>query len=216
MPRPSVPLLSRDQIAIAALAQLDESGTLTLPKLASGLNVSVSSIYHHFAGGREEIIERIRGLLTGEWPSPLDEDLDWRDYAEQWAHGYRAAMARHPHVVPLLTLQTVSAPETLASYEALARVLRRAGFADEDLLHAVSVLDCFILGSALDASAPLDVWADSGDPGSALRAAIAVTRTQPGDRSLRSFELGLHALLAGLAELLRVSPPGPRGRRSSC
>jgi hypothetical protein len=134
---------------------------------------------------------------------PLDPATDWREYTEQWAHRYRSAMAGHPHVVPLLTLQTVSAPETLAGYEALARVLRTAGFAAEDLLHVVSVLDSFILGSALDAGAPLDVWADSGDPDSALGAAIAATRAQPDDRSLRSFEIGLRILLTGLAGLIR-------------
>ncbi|TMR99192.1 TetR/AcrR family transcriptional regulator C-terminal domain-containing protein [Nonomuraea basaltis] len=203
MPRPSVPRLSRDQIAAAALSQIDETGALSLPKLAATLNVSVSSIYHHFANGREEVIEGIRGLLTREVIDPLDPTMGWREYTEQWAHRYRSAMARHPHVVPLLTLQTVSAPETLASYEALAMVLRKAGFAADDLLHVVSVLDCFILGSALDASAPLDVWADSGAPESALSAAIAATRAQPGDRSRRSFEIGLHILIAGLADLLR-------------
>ncbi|GAA3389174.1 TetR/AcrR family transcriptional regulator C-terminal domain-containing protein [Cryptosporangium minutisporangium] len=202
MPRPSVPLLSRDQIAAAALAQIDETGTLTLPKLATTLNVSVSSIYHHFAGGREAVIEGIRGLLSRDFEGPFDETAGWRAYTEEWARRYRATMARHPGVVPLLTAQTVTAPETLASYEALADVLSRAGFADEDLLHAVSVLDCFILGSALDAAAPMDVWADSGNPESALSAAIAATRSQPGDRSQRSFEIGLNSLLAGLAQLV--------------
>lgn len=203
MARPSTPILSRDQIAAAALGQIDETGALSLPRLAATLSVSVSSIYHHFAGGREDVIEGIRALLTTEWADPPDQDLDWQEYAEQWAHRYRAAMARHPRVVPLLTLQTVSAPETVAGYEALAAVLRRAGFADQDLVHAVSVLDCFILGSALDASAPLDVWADTGDPDSALGAAIAATRAQPGDRSRRSFEIGLRILLAGLAAFIR-------------
>ncbi|MFG2005494.1 TetR/AcrR family transcriptional regulator [Spirillospora sp. NPDC048911] len=203
MPRPSAPLLSRDQIAAAALSQIDETGGLSLPRVAATLNVSVSSIYHHFPSGREGVIEGIRGLLSREVPSPLDQNLDWRQYTEQWAHRYRSGFARHPHLVPLLTLQTVTAPETVASYEALAAVLRRAGFAPEDLLHAVSVLDCFILGSALDASAPLDVWADSGDPESALSAAIAATRAQPGDRAQRSFEIGLGLLLTGLAQLIK-------------
>lgn len=202
MPRPSVPLLSRDQIAAAALSQIDETGALSLPKLAATLNVSVSSIYHHFASGREEVIEGIRGLLTHEVTGPLIQNVDWREYTEQWARRYRSVLARHPHVVPLLTLQTVSAPETLAAYEALATVLRRAGFAAEDLLHVISVLDCFVLGSALDASAPLEVWADSGDPESALSTAIAATRAQPGDRSQRSFEIGLRIFLTGLAELV--------------
>jgi len=125
----------------------------------------------------------------------------WQDFARRWARRYRETMAAHPHVVPLLTAQTVSHPATLASYEALAQVLRRGRFGDEDLLHAVTVLDCFVLGSALDAGAPLDVWADTGEEDSALASAVRATRARPGDRSLRSFETGLENLLTGLAPL---------------
>jgi hypothetical protein len=132
VPRPVAPLLSREQIASAALGLIDEAGTFTLPGLAA---------------------------------------------------------------------QTVSDERTLATYEALARVLRDAGFRDEELLHAVTILDCFILGSALDAAAPLDVWADSDDPESALGAAIRTARAEPERRSERSFEIGLRIILAGLGEL---------------
>ena len=64
MPRPVAPLLSREQIASAALELIDETGTFTLPGLARRLGVSASSIYHHFPGGREAIIEAIRGHLA--------------------------------------------------------------------------------------------------------------------------------------------------------
>ncbi len=81
-----------------------------------------------------------------------------------------------------MTAQTVTHPSTLASYETLAQVLHDAGFDDEELLHAVTVLDDFVLGSALDAGAPVEVWADSGRPDSALSRAIRATKAQPGDR----------------------------------
>ncbi|GAA4973390.1 TetR/AcrR family transcriptional regulator C-terminal domain-containing protein [Kineococcus glutinatus] len=207
MARPTTPLLSRQQILTAALELLDETGSFTLPRLAARLGVSASSIYHHVKGGREEIVEGIRGLLTdGAMPAEDDGEPDWQEFARRWARGYRAAMAAHPHVIALLTAQTVSDPLTLASYEALAQVLQRSGFGEEELLHAVTVLDCFVLGSALDAGAPLDVWADAGDPASAMSRAIAATRTRPGDRSARSFELGLRILLTGL-DALRTAVP---------
>ncbi|BEL08661.1 TetR/AcrR family transcriptional regulator C-terminal domain-containing protein [Actinoplanes sichuanensis] len=199
MPRPVAPLLSREQIASAALDLIDETGTFTLPGLARRLGVSASSIYHHFPGGREAIIEAIRGHLTAG-PAPAT-GTDWQTYAREWAREYRRAFARHPKVVPMLTAQTVSDPRTLATYEALARVLRDAGFHEEELLHAVTILDCFILGSALDAAAPLDVWAASDDPESALGAAIRTASPEPERRSERSFEIGLRVLLTGLADL---------------
>ncbi|BCY07849.1 TetR/AcrR family transcriptional regulator [Actinoplanes sp. L3-i22] len=205
VPRPTTPLLSREQIAGAALTLVDEAGTFTLPSLAKVLGVSASSIYHHFPGGREAIIEAIRGLLAGEVLVVDAGRTDWRQAAADWAQDYRASFALHPKVVPLLTAQTVTDPRTLAGYEGLARVLRDAGFGAENLLHAVTILDCFILGSALDAGAPIDVWAASPDPESALGAAIRVSRARAGDRSARSFEIGLRILLAGLASLVEGS-----------
>lgn len=202
MARPTSPLLHRDQILTGALDLLDETGVFTLPALARRLGVSASSIYHHVPGGREDIVEGVRGLLTGQEEVPAQPGEDWRVFAGRWARSYRASMAAHPHVVPLLTAQTVTNPLTLAWYEQLAGVLRDAGFGPDELLHVVTVLDNFVLGSALDSAAPLDVWADPGDDGSALGEAVRATRAQPGDRSLRAFETGLRILLGGLGELL--------------
>ncbi|WP_432560856.1 TetR/AcrR family transcriptional regulator [Kineococcus sp. SYSU DK003] len=202
MARPTTPLLSREQILRAGLAQVDRTGSLGLPGLARELGVSTSSLYHHVKGGREEVVEGIRGLLSVE--GMTRERLpgeDWRAFTRRWAGGYRAAYAAHPAVVPLLTAQTVTHPATLASYEVLADVLHEAGFGDEELLHAVTVLDCFVLGSALDAGAPVQVWADAGTEGSRLSRAIRATNAQPGDRSERAFHLGLESLLAGLERL---------------
>lgn len=203
MARPSVPLLSRDLVLRAALDRIDRTGTLALPALARDLGVGTSSLYHHFTGGREEVVEGIRGLLyETSMPSAPSAAEDWQDFTRRWAGGYRAAFAAHPAAVPLMTAQTVSHPATLASYEALAVVLHDAGFEDELLLHAVTVLDCFVLGSALDAGAPVDVWAEDADLTPTLSRAIAATRAQPGDRSRRSFDLGLESLLRGLRDLL--------------
>ncbi|GAA3641473.1 TetR/AcrR family transcriptional regulator C-terminal domain-containing protein [Kineosporia mesophila] len=204
MARPAKPLLSREAILHAALAQLDATGTLALPALARELGVSTSSLYHHVKGGREEVIEGIRGLLSvSAMLSDRRPGETWRDFTARWATSYRAAYAAHPAVVPLMTAQTVAHPATLASYETLAQVLHDAGFGDQDLLHVMTVLDSFILGSALDAGAPVEVWADSGDPDSALSRARGATLAQPGDRSERAFRLGLESLLAGLEDLRR-------------
>jgi AcrR family transcriptional regulator len=215
LPRPLVPLLAREQIAAAALALIDETGTFTLPGLAKVLEVRPSSIYHHFPGGREAIIEAIRGLLAAEG-LPVDQHEHdrataaasgaerWRAFVEVWSRGYRRSFARHPQAVPLLTGQVVTDALTLSGYEQLARVLRDAGFHDEALLHAVTILDNFIIGSALDATVPLGVWADSPDPESALSAAIRAARADPEKRSERSFEIGLRILLDGLGSLRQL------------
>jgi AcrR family transcriptional regulator len=197
--RPTSPLLSRGGILSAALDLVDADGDFTMPRLARALGVSASSLYHHVPGGRSDVVEGLRALVcTGRMPVERAGAEGWRAFAERWARGYRGAMAAHPHVVPLLTAQTVSDPEVLASYEALVDVLVQDGFDDATALHVVAVLDCFVLGSALDAGAPAQVWDDDAERRPHLSRAVGAARARPGDRSAASFELGLASLLTGL------------------
>ncbi|PWJ48293.1 transcriptional regulator, TetR family [Quadrisphaera granulorum] len=199
MARPTSPLLSRGGILAAALELVDADGDFTMPRLARALGVSSSSLYHHVPGGRSDVVEGLRNLVcAGRMPTERTGSEGWRAFAEHWARGYRGAMAAHPHVVPLLTTQTVSDPAVLASYEALVHVLVQDGFDDATALHVVAVLDCFVLGSALDAGAPAQVWADDDGSRPHLSRAVDAARSRPGDRSATTFELGLTSLLTGL------------------
>ncbi|TNM67083.1 TetR/AcrR family transcriptional regulator [Streptomyces sp. NP160] len=199
MARPTSPLLSRGGILTAALDLVDADGDFTMPRLARALGVSTSSLYHHVPGGRSDVVEGLRGLVCdGRMPTERTDGEGWRAFADRWARGYRGAMAAHPHVVPLLTAQTVSDPGVLASYEALVDVLAQDGFDDAAALHVVAVLDCFVLGSALDAGAPAQVWDDDAERRPRLSRAVSAARSQPGDRSGATFELGLTSLLTGL------------------
>ncbi|TXR52847.1 TetR/AcrR family transcriptional regulator [Quadrisphaera setariae] len=207
MARPTSPLLSRGAILAAALDLVDADGDFTMPRLARSLGVSASSLYHHVPGGRSDVVEGLRNLVcAGRMPTQRTGSEDWRAFAERWARGYRGAMAAHPHVVPLLTAQTVSDPEVLSSYEALVDVLVQDGFDDATALHVVAALDCFVLGSALDAGAPAQVWDDDAEHRPRLSRAVDAARAQPGDRSAATFELGLTSLLSGL-ELVRGQDP---------
>jgi len=60
------------------------------------------------------------------------------------------------------------------------------------------VLDCLVLGSALDAGAPVEVWADGGAATPAMGRALRAAGTLAGERSEESFEIGLSSVLAGL------------------
>ena len=66
--------------------------------------------------------------------------------------------ARHPKLIPLLTAYTVRDAVTLRVYELLADAQSAGGFGAEASLAAITVLDSFVLGSALDAAAPAQVW----------------------------------------------------------
>ena len=203
MARPTTPLLSLEKITGAALELVDTTGELTMAQLARALGVRPSSLYHHVAG-REAIIEAVRAAVFTEQRLDLgpgsNDEQPVEESLHRLLHGYRDAFARHPRLIPVLTAHTVAAPEVLAIYSTLATLLARWGVPDEHLLDAVTILDCFVIGAALDVTAPEQVWAPSGAESAELSRALAAA-PQGRARADQSFELGLRVVLGGLATL---------------
>ncbi|MGZ4454119.1 MAG: TetR/AcrR family transcriptional regulator [Solirubrobacteraceae bacterium] len=200
MGRPSTPLLSPELIAEAALGLVDRDGEFTVAQVAAALKVRPSSLYNHVAG-KAQIVEAMRGLIFRDVPRvPSGADGDWVQQVRVLLRAYRDAFAAHPRLVPMLTSQTVSSPDVMRIYDDLARILTDHAIPGDRLLDVITVLDSFVIGSALDAVAPDQVWdaEHAQDPGlaQAIRAAGAGTH-----RADRSFELGLDLLLAGLTHL---------------
>ncbi len=138
---------------------MDEAGgDFSLPKLAKRIGVSQSSIYNHVSG-REEILELMRGRIISESPYVLEDEQDWEASLRAIVRSYRDAFARHPKLAPLLVLQTVQDAQVMALYENLAVALEAAGFRGRDVMSAISTIDSFALGFALDLAAPDVVWA---------------------------------------------------------
>ena len=200
MARPRTPILSPDRIVTAALELIDETGALTLPLLAKRLGVSMSSIYHHMAN-RAEIVEGIRELLSRDFPRP-DPALSWQDEVRRWMRAYRRIMVAHPHLIVEFSINPVTNEATLRAYEELAQVLESAGFAPEVILEAITALDSFVCGSALELTALEQMWASYTDRDVALGRA---QRAAPwGAHSPGSaFELGLTGLILALERLRR-------------
>jgi len=203
MARPLVPLISIDALVSAALELVDEAGDFSLPKLAKRIGVSQSSIYNHVSG-REEILELMRGRIISESTYELDVQQDWEAALRAIVRSYRDAFARHPRLAPLLVLQTVQDHQVLGLYEDLALALEAAGFHGRDVLSAISTIDSFALGFALDLAAPDVVWAPPQQGFPALSSALA--NAGPSDeRGEAAFEFGLEILMAGLHSRLRTT-----------
>lgn len=196
--------LDLDAILDAALALVDDTGRLTMTELAAALAVSPSSLYHH-VGGRAEVLELVRGRLVAHFADPSPDPSDWSDRVLSWARAIRDAISAHPRLVPLLVAQHVTAPAELHGYNSIVRELHHAGFPAEELMLWISVFDALAIGSALDLSAPEDVWnADSLDT-PALNAAL---RRAPRGRERvdAAFNLGLAALIDGMKTRLDRIP----------
>jgi AcrR family transcriptional regulator len=200
MARPLVPLISIDALVTAALELVDEYGDFSLPKLAKRIGVSQSSIYSHVSG-REEILELMRGRTIAESPAvPLDE-LAWDVALRAVVRNYRDAFARHPRLAPLMVLQTVQNLDVISMYEDVALLLERAGFVGPDVVSAISMIDSFALGAALDLAAPEVVWAPPVDGFPALNRALGHAGP-PAQRGEDAFNFGLETLIAGLQSRL--------------
>ncbi|MBP2215248.1 TetR/AcrR family transcriptional regulator C-terminal domain-containing protein [Arthrobacter sp. CAN_C5] len=211
MARPTTRILTPGKIFRAALERFDERQEFSIPQLAKRLGVSPSSLYHHVKGGRTEIIEGIRSLISqdahdrGDFPPG---EGNWQEQTRRWAINYRYALGLHPMAIPALVGESVDDAPTLEIYETLAQILESAGFQDGRLLDALSLVDLLVLGSAIDAGSPEPPWEPSELAHPSLSRALA---TQTGARRQdRAFALGLDAVIAELDRQLttHVAPDG--------
>ncbi|BBE21840.1 tetracycline repressor, C-all-alpha domain protein [Arthrobacter sp. MN05-02] len=204
MGRPRQAILSPEKIYRAALELVDEFGDFTLPGLAKRLSVSPSSIYHHVQG-RPEIINGIRSVIGADALAAGDfftAGPAWQDRAAAWARSYRSALGQHAKCIPLLVGEAVTDRATLEIYEHLAALFVEQGFAADDVVVAVTVLDNFMLGSALDVAAPESAWLADAEAQPALHGAFAQAALA-GPRADVSFEVGVAAIVAYLQTLAR-------------
>ena len=208
MGRPSVPLLSTERIATAAMDLVASGGGFTIPELARKLKVSPSSLYNHVSG-RGQIVELLRERAMSEVELPDDwPDRPWTDVVADIMRACRRSYARYPRLIPLLTTHPVNNIQALTMYNMLAAILRRGGFDAADTLRIITVLDSFVLGSVLDLTAPEEPWGSGPEVGPELAAALNTAAGDP-TRADDAFEFGLAALLRGLSAFPASVAPGP-------
>ncbi|BBX87459.1 TetR/AcrR family transcriptional regulator C-terminal domain-containing protein [Mycolicibacterium aubagnense] len=201
MGRPSKPLLSADRIAGAAMDLVNKTGGFTVPELARALKVSPSSLYNHVAG-REQIVELLRERAMSDVALPADDPLrPWTDVVADIMRSYRQSYARYPRLIPLLTSHAVNSDHALTMYNVLAVAFGRAGFDPADTLRAITLIDAFVLGSALDVAAPDEPWQPGAEVSPEFAAALATGSTKP-ERADDAFEFGIAVLLRGLKAVL--------------
>lgn len=199
MARPSSPILSAEKIARTALALVDATGEFTVGAVAGKLGVRPSSLYNHVSG-RDDIVEGMRALMLSDVAIKLDPDASWDEAFPSLLREYRDAFARHPRLIPMMTSSTVVSEPVMRMYGVLATILRKSGVPDDLLLDAITIMDSFVLGAALDVAAPDEVWDSSAATSDAMHAAIDAA-PKGRARADRSFDIGLRVLLDGLRGL---------------
>ena len=102
MTTPKAPALTRERICAAALAIIDADGLegLSMRRLGAALDVRAPSLYFHYPTKDDLLDDVASGII---------EEVDTSAFARawdvgllEWARSFRAALARHPNIVPFL------------------------------------------------------------------------------------------------------------------
>jgi hypothetical protein len=139
----------------------------------------------------------LRHRIITEEPYPPVDHSDWEAALRVLIRAYRDAFARHPRLAPLLVLQSITDPDVLGLYEDLALALEGAGFRGRDVVAAISTIDSFALGAALDLAAPEVVWDPPAEGYPTLKRALGNAGPSE-ERGGHAFDFGLDVIIGGL------------------
>ena len=212
--RPRQAVLSRDLIMRTGRRLLDERGEqgAGIRDIAAELGVRPSALYNHI-GGQDDLTGGIRELVSDRIDVSGFAELDWAAAVRHWARSYRGAFAAHPPTIAILAVRPlVPFSRTSRMYDAVCRGFAEAGWPESETLSAIVALESFILGCALDDTAPNDMLDPGDDAQNPDFCAAYTARSEAlGDRrnAEAAFELGLEAMIVGLTARLEAVRGNP-------
>ena len=206
--KPRAPL-SRERVLRAALDLADKSGieSLTMRRLGQDLQVEAMSLYNHVAN-KEDILDGIVDLVFAEIALPSD-GAGWKPAMRRRAISAREALLRHPWATSLMHSRTNPGPAQLRHHDSVLGALRK-GFTLVMAAHAVSVIDGYVYGFALQQiNLPLRSPEQVAEVGENILRQLAgeyphlaemITEhaMKPGYQYSEEFEFGLDLVLEGL------------------
>ncbi|MDV6013495.1 TetR family transcriptional regulator [Haloechinothrix sp. LS1_15] len=201
MPSPS--RVSKQVIRATALAMIDRDGLdgLSMRKLAAELDVQAPSLYGYFAT-KDELLHEIADEIMAEVDTSDFACGDWMRGLRTWARSYRAALAAHPNMVPLLASGPGRREVALARADAVHGGLVVAGWPPRYATMIGASTKYLVLGAALGSfsrgfTEDVQVYFDRyPNLAQAHRLAKYADEIDTG-----SFELALDAFLLGLQSL---------------
>jgi AcrR family transcriptional regulator len=205
--------LSRDRVLRAALVLADAGGidSMSMRKLGEELGVEAMSLYNHVAN-KDDILDGIVDLVFSEIALPSGRG-DWKPAMRKRAISAHEALLRHPWAPSLMQSRTKPGPATLRHHDSVLGRLRTAGFTLVMAAHAVSVIDGYVYGFALQQiNLPLQSREQVAEVGQDILRQMAgeyphlaemITKhaMKPGYDYAKEFEFGLDLILDGLERL---------------
>jgi AcrR family transcriptional regulator len=210
--KPRAPL-NRERVLRSAMALADRSGieSLSMRKLGQELGVEAMSLYNHVAN-KDDIIDGIVDLVFSEIALPA-AGSNWKTSMRKRAVSAHDALLRHPWATSLMQSRTRPGVATLRHHDSVLGSLRGGGFTLVMAAHAVSVIDGYVYGFALQQiNIPLQSREQVAEVGEGILRQLAgeyphlaemITKHAmlPGYDYGDEFEFGLDLILDGLEGL---------------
>jgi len=205
--------LSRERVLRAALVLADAGGidSMSMRKLGEELGVEAMSLYNHVAN-KDDILDGIVDIVFSEIALPSGRG-DWKPAMRKRAISAHEALLRHPWAPSLMQSRTKPGPATLRHHDSVLGRLRTADFTLVMAAHAVSVIDGYVYGFALQQiNIPLQSQEQVAEVGKDILRQMAgeyphlaemITKhaMKPGYDYAKEFEFGLDLILDGLERL---------------
>jgi AcrR family transcriptional regulator len=199
------PQLSKERIRATALQLIDAEGLagLSMRKLAGELGVSAPSLYFHYAT-KDDLIDDIASEIVEEVDTSAF-DRGWQEGVLVWARSYRAALGRHPNIVPFLAHGPGLRETSLRNSNNVHAGLVAGGWPDREATMIGASTKYLVVGSAMGSFSRgfVDDAALYADRFPALRGAHKLR--QHADRVDRdAFEFALTTFVNGLVVRLEA------------
>jgi len=142
--------LTRDEILAKALAIADAEGldVLSMRRLARQLGIEAMSLYHHVAN-KGAILDGLVEVVMREMVIPEPLPTQWRALVTEMFVAFRAALERHPNVLPLLVTRPLNTQGSASYVEAPLAAMAGAGLDPAAVGQLYQTLVAYTVGHAL-------------------------------------------------------------------
>lgn len=198
---------SREQMVAATLDMLEEHGlpNFTMAKLAAKLGISVMALYTYFPS-RDALLDAVAESVFASFEPPLDAET-WRERIRSWQDSLYKVFEQRPIAFKLIKWDEHLSPAWMSMMLPVVRILRAAGLSDEKLAFATSWTVTATMGILTTSfgrtrEAALAALEDVPANAAELAALSYYARETRADFSRKRYEMGVHCVVAGLADLV--------------
>lgn len=213
--------LSRQGIALAALALIDEEGleSLSMRRLGARLGVEAMALYHHFPS-KGDLLDAVMEQLLDEVEIPARDSMAPLDRLRALVTRYRGLALRHPPAFILLAARRFNTERAFAFYEMILEMFADLGFDAKQAARWFRLIGNFASGSGMADVASRERIADATplrlehDPEQIAFPRVRAVAPHLTVQSLDAvFEFGLDVLFEALAEAASALK-APRRKKS--